>query len=83
MQTNLIQSVLDSAEGREADPQKIAEAARLLVRAEERLAAMGCVKINLQILKGNEAVRHFYQGNGYGLEDRISMGKQIDQNVPG
>jgi ribosomal protein S18 acetylase RimI-like enzyme len=56
-------------------------ASALLVHAERRLAFLGCVKINLQILKGNEDVQRFYRANGYTLEDRISMGKQLDENV--
>lgn len=54
----------------------------LLSHAEKQLVSLGCVKINLQILKDNEVVQRFYRANGYALEDRISMGKQIDENVP-
>lgn len=56
-------------------------ASLLLSHAERRLACLGCVKINLQILKGNADVQRFYRVNGYVLEDRISMGKQIDENL--
>ena len=56
-------------------------ASLLLSHAERRLASLGCVKINLQILKGNADVQRFYRVNGYALEDRISMGKQIDENL--
>ena len=56
-------------------------ASLLLSHAERRLACLGCVKINLQILKGNADVQRFYRVNGYALEDRISMGKQIDENL--
>lgn len=56
-------------------------ASLLLSHAEKRLASLGCVKINLQILKGNADVQRFYRANGYALEDRISMGKQIDENL--
>lgn len=58
-------------------------ASLLLSHAERRLASLGCVKINLQILKGNEDVQRFYRFNGYAPEDRISMGKEIDENLPG
>jgi ribosomal protein S18 acetylase RimI-like enzyme len=53
----------------------------LLSHAEKRLASLGCVKINLQVLKENADVQRFYRVNGYALEDRISMGKQIDENL--
>jgi ribosomal protein S18 acetylase RimI-like enzyme len=50
---------------------------RLVQHAEEHLKALGCPKINLQILKGNEAVESFYQKLGYETEPRISMGKKL------
>jgi ribosomal protein S18 acetylase RimI-like enzyme len=54
---------------------------RLVRHAEERLRASGCPKINLQILKGNEAVESFYRKLGYETEQRISMGKKIPENI--
>lgn len=49
----------------------------LVREAERRLLAMGCQKINLQILGGNDAVAGFYRRLGYEVEDRISMGKSF------
>jgi len=49
----------------------------LLGFAEQVLAQLGCFKINLQILAGNEAVRKFYEANGYTAEERLSMGKEV------
>jgi ribosomal protein S18 acetylase RimI-like enzyme len=50
----------------------------LLVReAEERLKALGCTKINLQIRASNSGVTAFYEGLGYIVEERISMGKRF------
>jgi ribosomal protein S18 acetylase RimI-like enzyme len=49
----------------------------LVKEAESRLAAMGCVKINLQIRAANSAVATFYANLGYTAEDRISMGKRL------
>ncbi|MCF5055315.1 GNAT family acetyltransferase, partial [Pseudomonas syringae] len=44
-----------------------------LVRyAEQALTALGCMKINLQITSGNDAVAGFYEALGYGVEPRIS-----------
>ena len=55
----------------------------LLVRhAEEVLTARGCVKINLQIADGNDAILPFYEALGYAVEPRVSMGKRIAANVP-
>jgi len=55
---------------------------RLVAHAERALIARGCVKINLQILEGNESVVAFYSKFGYAVEKRISMGKRIPENVP-
>ncbi|MHB9027137.1 MAG: GNAT family acetyltransferase [Candidatus Latescibacterota bacterium] len=55
--------------------------AALLKHAEDRLADLGCVKINLQVLEGNEGAVRFYLANGYAAENRISMGKEISENI--
>jgi GNAT superfamily N-acetyltransferase len=52
----------------------------LLRFAESRLSKIGCIKINLQILEGNETVENFYPSNGFLSEKRISMGKIINHN---
>jgi GNAT superfamily N-acetyltransferase len=49
--------------------------AALIREIETRLKALGCAKINLQILGSNENVADFYRVIGYAVEDRISMGK--------
>jgi ribosomal protein S18 acetylase RimI-like enzyme len=54
---------------------------RLVSHAERALTRKGCVKINLQILEGNESVAAFYSNLGYAVEKRISMGKRIPENV--
>ena len=54
----------------------------LVAHAERALAARGCVKINLQIAAGNEAVSAFYVALGYQVEQRVSMGKCIAANIP-
>ena len=53
----------------------------LLSYAKEKLSNIGCMKINLQIMEGNEAVEKFYLLSGYQTEKRISMGKRIQQNI--
>jgi ribosomal protein S18 acetylase RimI-like enzyme len=55
---------------------------RLVTFAEEALTARGCVKINLQILEGNEKIISFYAALGFTVEKRVSMGKRIPGNVP-
>ena len=53
----------------------------LLEFVEEKLLELGCMKINLQIMEGNEAVKGFYLANGYISEKRISMGKSLPSNI--
>jgi ribosomal protein S18 acetylase RimI-like enzyme len=53
----------------------------LLRHGEDRLSALGCVKINLQVLEGNPGAEAFYAAHGYAVEKRISMGKRLLQNV--
>ena len=45
--------------------------------AEAKLAALGCVKIKLQILAGNESAQAFYETMGYAVEERIGMAPAI------
>jgi ribosomal protein S18 acetylase RimI-like enzyme len=49
----------------------------LLSEAERRLALIGCIKINLQVLETNSAVVRFYEKAGYEIEPRLSMGKRL------
>jgi ribosomal protein S18 acetylase RimI-like enzyme len=53
----------------------------LLAFAEQRLSALGCRKINLQTMEGNEAAERFFSEKGYQMEKRISMGKRIFQSI--
>lgn len=55
---------------------------KLLKFAERRLEALGCMKINLQIMNDNESARYFYETLGYSAENRISMGKRLVGNIP-
>ena len=49
----------------------------LMDAAEERLAALGCAKINLQVREGNEAARDFYEAVGYTLDPVVSYGRRL------
>jgi ribosomal protein S18 acetylase RimI-like enzyme len=53
----------------------------LVGHAEQALAEKGCMKINLQIMSGNERVVAFYESLGYAVEQRVSMGKRIAHNI--
>jgi ribosomal protein S18 acetylase RimI-like enzyme len=49
----------------------------LLAEAERRLAALGCIKVNLQVVESNAATVRFYEKSGYQVEPRISMSKRL------
>jgi ribosomal protein S18 acetylase RimI-like enzyme len=53
--------------------------AALMKRVEQDLAAMGCPKLNLQVRGSNRQAVRFYEKLGYGAEDRISMGKLLEE----
>ena len=52
----------------------------MMDEAEERLRAIGCPKINLQIRSSNVDVIRFYQSLGYSEDDVVSMGKRLEQD---
>lgn len=54
---------------------------QLVSHAERALIAKGAVKINLQIIEGNQTVTAFYSSLGFSVEKRISMGKPVPQNI--
>ncbi len=49
----------------------------LVRHLEAALAERGCLKVNLQVRASNAAVVAFYESLGYGVEERISMGKRL------
>jgi ribosomal protein S18 acetylase RimI-like enzyme len=49
----------------------------MMAAAEARLRALGCPKINLQVMRTNGGVVRFYERLGYAVEDRISMGRRL------
>ena len=61
------------------DYRRIGVGKALTKRAEEALTQMGCVKVNLQIRSDNKEVVNFYMKTGYSIEDRISMGKRLEE----
>ena len=49
----------------------------LVENIEESLKALGCLKVNLQVVGSNLIVVEFYKRLGFSVEDRISMGKRL------
>jgi ribosomal protein S18 acetylase RimI-like enzyme len=52
--------------------------AALVEYAVQALKSAGCIKVNLQIRAGNEAVMSFYKSLGFSQEERVSMGRHIE-----
>jgi ribosomal protein S18 acetylase RimI-like enzyme len=49
----------------------------LIEKIEQSLKALGCLKVNLQVVGSNSNVVEFYEKLGFSVEDRISMGKRL------
>ena len=49
----------------------------LMGEIENSLRALGCLKVNLQVVPSNSSVVNFYERLGFSVEDRISMGKRL------
>ena len=52
-------------------------ATQLVRSAEQRLQALGCFKLNLQVRATNQEVVAFYRSLGYQVEERVSMGRRL------
>lgn len=52
---------------------------QLIRHAEQALAQLGCPKLNIQVRADNAAVVAFYESLGFQTEERISMGKLIEE----
>jgi ribosomal protein S18 acetylase RimI-like enzyme len=50
---------------------------QMVAAALDRLAALGCPKVNLQVLGSNRDVVAFYERLGFAVEDRVSLGKPL------
>ncbi len=53
---------------------------KLMRFVETTLSELGCLKVNLQLMDGNEAVEKFYLKQGYFTEQRISLGKLLNRS---
>jgi ribosomal protein S18 acetylase RimI-like enzyme len=49
----------------------------LVRHSEQALAALGCLKVNLQVDGANTSVVPFYQALGYEIEPHVSLGKRL------
>ncbi|MGJ8670388.1 MAG: GNAT family acetyltransferase [Oceanococcus sp.] len=55
---------------------------QLMHCAEEKLQALGCPKLNLQVRESNEAVLAFYEALGYAVDPVVSFGKRLIPDEP-
>lgn len=55
-------------------------ARKLIEVAEEKLKAIGCPKINLQVRETNTGVITFYQKLGYIIDPVVSLGKRLEHD---
>ncbi|MBU1881724.1 GNAT family acetyltransferase [bacterium] len=53
-------------------------AQQIMQAIEEKIEAMGCPKINLQIRTDNLAAIRFYESIGYMSDDVVSFGKRLE-----
>lgn len=56
-------------------------ATKLMASAEDALRRLGCMKINLQVLPGNDEAVAFYQTLGFTVEQRVNLGKELPENL--
>jgi ribosomal protein S18 acetylase RimI-like enzyme len=49
----------------------------LMQEAEERLLALGCPKVNIQVRSSNLDALGFYKGIGYLQDEAVSLGKRL------
>lgn len=56
-------------------------AKQLMQAIEERIAARGCPKINLQVRSSNKSVIDFYAALGYGNDNVVSLGKRLEKDT--
>ena len=64
------------------DIQRQGIARQMMKEAENKLSALGCPKINLQIRSSNIQVINFYKRMGYTDDEVLSMGKRLAQDPP-
>ena len=55
-------------------------ATALVEQAVESLRALGCVKVNLQVRRGNEGVLGFYEALGWVEDPAMSMGRLLESS---
>jgi ribosomal protein S18 acetylase RimI-like enzyme len=52
----------------------------LMAAAEQRLAELGCPKVNLQVRAANVGAVEFYRRIGYIVDEVVSMGRRLEED---
>ena len=90
LDTRLVATVMAGYEGHRgwinylavaSDCRKRGFGRRLMEEAERLLRSVGCPKINLQVRRSNAYVIEFYRTIGYSVDDVVSMGKRLEEDV--
>lgn len=63
------------------DQQRRGHARALMVAVEQRLIALGCPKINLQVRTGNAAVVDFYERLAFTQDQVLTYGKRLIPDI--
>jgi ribosomal protein S18 acetylase RimI-like enzyme len=53
----------------------------LVAHAEQALAALGCLKVNLQVLSAKSDIQGFYEAIGYRADAVVSLGKRLEASA--
>jgi ribosomal protein S18 acetylase RimI-like enzyme len=53
---------------------------QILEAVEEKIRALGCPKINIQVRTDNKDILKFYESNGYKMDKVVSMGKRLEED---
>jgi ribosomal protein S18 acetylase RimI-like enzyme len=51
-----------------------------MAAAEQRLAELGCPRVNLQARASNQEAVAFYRRIGYSVDDVVSMGRRLEND---
>lgn len=54
----------------------------LMQEAEDRLLALGCPKVNIQVRTSNQEALGFYRSIGYLQDEAVSLGKRLIPDQP-
>jgi ribosomal protein S18 acetylase RimI-like enzyme len=61
--------------------QRSGQGRKMMSAIEERLLAMGCPKLNIQVRSGNTQAMEFYRKLGYKVDEAVSMGKRLVEDT--